>query len=174
MKRSSPSHFLRASSLNSGFGKTENRAHLKTSHKRFDRFLPAQAPLLHRATNRIRRACRLAGIPARSPGRELETFAARKLAVIEHLQQIHQPEIVLRGVIPKMLVASAPEIPCIAAHDFLRRKINASVHRLENVCSHLGKSAVLFPAALALSIGSFFCSRQTQARRTYRRRVRLD
>src|SRR5882672_10479154 len=68
-----------------------------------------------------------------------ETFAARKFAVIEHLQQIHQTKTVLRGVIPKMLVASAPEVPGIAAHDFLRRKINAAIHRLENVGSDLRK-----------------------------------
>ena len=68
-----------------------------------------------------------------------EAFAARIFAVIEHLQQIHQTETVLRDVIPKMLVASAPEVPRVAAHDFLRRKINASIHRLENVCSDLRK-----------------------------------
>src|SRR6476469_9141339 len=68
-----------------------------------------------------------------------ETFAARKFAVVEHLQQIHQTETVLRDVIPKMLVASAPEVPRVAAHDFLRRKINAPIHRLENVCSDLRK-----------------------------------
>ena len=50
----------------------------------------------------------------------VEAFAARKFAVIEHLQQIHQAETVLRGVIPKMLIASAPEIPGIPAHDFFR------------------------------------------------------
>ena len=66
-----------------------------------------------------------------------ETFAARKFAIIEHLQQIHQTETVLRDVIPKMLVTSAPEVPRVAAHDFLRRKINAAIHRLENVCSDL-------------------------------------
>src|SRR6058998_1925749 len=38
-----------------------------------------------------------------------------------------------------MLVASAPEVPCVAPHDFLRRKVNAPVHRLENVRSDLRK-----------------------------------
>jgi hypothetical protein len=59
-------------------------------------------------------------------------------------------------VIPKMLVASAPEVPGIAAHDFLRRKINAAIHRLENVGSDLRKIGRAFSCALASSIGSFF------------------
>src|SRR6476469_5529090 len=67
----------------------------------------------------------------------LEAFAARKFTVIKHLEQIHQTKTVLRDVIPKMLVASAPEVPRIAAHDFLRRKINTAIHWLENVCSDL-------------------------------------
>src|SRR4029077_15781491 len=69
-----------------------------------------------------------------------ETFAARKFAVIEHLEQIHQTETVLCRVIPKMLVASAPEVPGIAPHDFLRRKINAAIHRLVKVCSGFWKN----------------------------------
>ena len=52
---------------------------------------------------------------------------------------------VLRGVIPKMLVAAAPEVPGVAAHDFLLRKINAAIHRLENVCSDLRKIGGAFP-----------------------------
>src|SRR6266567_3802978 len=66
-------------------------------------------------------------------------LAARNFAVIEHLQKIHQTITVLSGVIPKVLVASTPEVPGIAAHDFLRRKINAAIHRLENVGSDLRK-----------------------------------
>src|SRR6476469_1803696 len=86
----------------------------------------------------------------------LEAFAARKFAVIEHLEQIHQTKTVLRDVIPKMLVASAPEVPGIAAHDFLRRKINAPSIGLKMSAVICGKSVVLFPAALASSIGSSF------------------
>jgi hypothetical protein len=40
-------------------------------------------------------------------------------------------------VIPKMFVASAPKVPGVAAHDCLGRKINAAIHRLENVCGDL-------------------------------------
>jgi hypothetical protein len=47
-----------------------------------------------------------------------ETFAARKFAIIKH----HQPETVLCGLIPKMLVTTAPEIPGIVTHDFLLAK----------------------------------------------------
>src|SRR5262245_55320127 len=67
----------------------------------------------------------------------VEAFAARKFAVIEHLQQVHETKTVLRGVIPKKLVAAAPEVPGIAAHDFFPRKINAAIHRLENICGDL-------------------------------------
>src|SRR5438132_492758 len=74
-----------------------------------------------------------------------ETFAARKFAVIKHLQKLHQPVAVLGGLIPKMLVTTAPEIPGIATHDFLWRKINAAVHRLENVGSNLRKISGCFP-----------------------------
>src|SRR6266481_2449177 len=42
-----------------------------------------------------------------------ETLAARKFAVIEHFQEIHQAVAVLRGVITKCLVATAPEVPSI-------------------------------------------------------------
>ncbi len=38
-----------------------------------------------------------------------------------------------------MLVASAPEVPRVASRDFLGGKINAAVHRLENVGSDLRK-----------------------------------
>ena len=85
-----------------------------------------------------------------------ETFAARKFAVIEHLQQIHQTKTVLRGVIPKMLVASAPEVPGIAAHDFLRRKINAAIHRLENVGSDLRKIGRAFSCRFSFVDGLVF------------------
>ena len=46
-----------------------------------------------------------------------------------------------------MLIACAPEVPGIATHDFLRRQINAAIHRFENVCGDLRE------------IGSRFCSR---------------
>src|SRR5262245_4650946 len=38
-----------------------------------------------------------------------------------------------------MLVASAPEVPGVATHDFLRRKTNPAIHRFENVGSDLRK-----------------------------------
>src|SRR4029077_5250098 len=60
-----------------------------------------------------------------------ETLAPRKFAVVEHLQKIHQSVAVLCSAIPKMLVASTPEIPRIAPHYFLWRKIDAAVHWLE-------------------------------------------
>jgi len=47
-------------------------------------------------------------------------------------------------VIPKMLVASAPEVPGIAAHDFLWREIDAAIHRFENVRSDLWKIGCAF------------------------------
>src|SRR5207248_11096602 len=46
-----------------------------------------------------------------------------------------------------MLIACAPEVPGIATHDFLRRQINAAIHRFENVRGVLRK------------IGSRFSSR---------------
>ena len=66
-----------------------------------------------------------------------KTFAARKLAIIKNLQKIHQPETVLCGLIPKVLVTTAPQVPGVAAHDFLGRKIEAAIHRLENISSNL-------------------------------------
>jgi hypothetical protein len=47
-------------------------------------------------------------------------------------------------VVPEMLVTAAPEIPGIATHDFLRRQVNAAIHRLEDVCSDLRKSGCAF------------------------------
>jgi hypothetical protein len=46
-----------------------------------------------------------------------------------------------------MLIARAPEVPSIATHDLLRRKIHAAIHRFENVRGDLRK------------IGSGFSSR---------------
>ena len=46
-----------------------------------------------------------------------------------------------------MLIAGAPEVPGIATHDFLGRKIDAAIHRFENVRGDLRK------------IGSGFSSR---------------
>ena len=63
----------------------------------------------------------------------LEALAARILAVVERLEQIHQPEAVLGDMIPEMLVAAAPEIPGVAAHDLVRRERNPAIHRLEDV-----------------------------------------
>src|SRR5213596_119238 len=68
-----------------------------------------------------------------------ETLAARKFAVVEHLQKVHQSVTVLSGMIPKVLVATAPEIPSVAPHDLLGRKIDAAIHRLEDVGRDLRK-----------------------------------
>jgi hypothetical protein len=38
-----------------------------------------------------------------------------------------------------MLVACAPKIPGVAAHDLLGRKIDAAIHRFENIGRDLGK-----------------------------------
>jgi hypothetical protein len=104
-----------------------------------------------------------------------ETFAARKLAVIEHLQQIHQAETVLRGVIPKMLVASAPEVPCIALPMISSgERLTPPSIGLKTSAVIWGKSAVLFSCRFSFVDRLVFCSRQTQVRRTYRRRVRFD
>src|SRR5262249_17974369 len=47
-------------------------------------------------------------------------------------------------MIPKLLVATAPEVPGISAQDFFRRKINAAIHRLENVGGDLRKNGRVF------------------------------
>src|SRR5262245_43413930 len=94
-------------------------------------------------TEFIRLACRAESRLVHQ-AEHFKTFAARKFAAIKHLQKIHQAVTVLGRVIPKMLVASAPEVPGIAAHDFLRRKIDAAVHRLEDVGSDLRKIGGVF------------------------------
>jgi hypothetical protein len=45
----------------------------------------------------------------------------------------------------KVLVTTAPQVPGIATHEFRRRKINATIHRLENVGSNLRKIGGCFP-----------------------------
>ena len=47
-------------------------------------------------------------------------------------------------MIPKLLVACASWVPGVATHNFLLRKINAAVHRLENVVSDLRKVGSCF------------------------------
>ena len=49
-----------------------------------------------------------------------------------------------------MLIASAPEVPSIATHDFLRRKINAAIHRFENVRGDLRKIDSAFSSRFRL------------------------
>ena len=66
-----------------------------------------------------------------------ETIAPGKFAIIEHLQKVHETVAVLRGMIPKLLVACASWVPGVATHNFLLRKINAAIHRLENIGSDL-------------------------------------
>jgi hypothetical protein len=51
-------------------------------------------------------------------------------------------------MIPKVLVATAPEIPSIAPHDLLGRKIDAAIHGFENVGSNLRKISGCFPGCL--------------------------
>src|SRR6476620_12690897 len=55
-----------------------------------------------------------------------------------------------------MLIASAPEVPRVAAHNFLRRKINAPIHRLENVCSDLRKIGRAFSCRFSFVEGLVF------------------
>src|SRR5262249_118833 len=46
-----------------------------------------------------------------------EPLAARKFAVIEHLQKVHPSIAVLSGMIPKVLFTAATEVPSVAPHD---------------------------------------------------------
>jgi hypothetical protein len=80
----------------------------------------------------------------------LEALAARKLTAIQHLQEIHQPVAVLGCMIPKILVTCAPEVPGIATHDFLGRKIDAAIHRFENVGGDLRKIRSAFSSCFRL------------------------
>src|SRR5262249_15908697 len=91
----------------------------------------------------------------------LESLAARELAVIEHLQKIHQPVAVLGRVIPKILLARAPQVPGIATHDFLGRQIDATIHRFENVRGDLWKIGSGFFSRFRLVNGLvFFATRK--------------
>src|SRR5206468_12728050 len=49
------------------------------------------------------------------------------------------PITVLCDMIPKVLVATAPEIPSVAPHDLLGRKIDAAIQRFEDVDRDLRK-----------------------------------
>jgi hypothetical protein len=69
----------------------------------------------------------------------LEAVAARVFAVVQHLEQVHKAKAVLGDVIPEMLVAATPEVPGVAAHDFVRLERNPAVERLENVSRGLRK-----------------------------------
>lgn len=86
----------------------------------------------------------------------LEALTAWKFSVVEHLQKIHQPVAVLRGVIPKMLVAAAPEVPSVAPHDFLGREIDAAVHWFKNIGGDLRKVGGTFAGCLRLVDGLAF------------------
>ena len=70
---------------------------------------------------------------------DFETIAAGIFAVIEHLQEIDETIAVLCGAIPETLVARAPKVPCVAAHNFLGGKIKTPVHWFENVSRDLRK-----------------------------------
>ena len=51
-------------------------------------------------------------------------------------------------MIPKVLVAAAPEIPSVAPHDLLGRKIDAAIQRLEDVDRDLRKIGGRFSGSL--------------------------
>jgi hypothetical protein len=63
-------------------------------------------------------------VAARKPGsfttpKVLNRSSPWIVAIIEHLQKIHDSEGFLRCEIPEALVTSAPEIPSVPPHDFL-------------------------------------------------------
>jgi hypothetical protein len=96
-----------------------------------------ESRLVHQAENlkRLPRAnLRLSSVFSRSISPKLSCAAGFQKCSLPPLQRFH----VLR-----LMISSGERL--------MRPSIG-----LNNVCSHLGKSAVLFPAALALSIGSFF------------------
>ncbi len=88
----------------------------------------------------------------------LEALAARILAVVEHLEQIHQPEAVLGDMIPEMLVAAAPEIPSVAAHNLVRRELDAAIHRLEDVGRDLREIVRREPGKFGFVFGRRFAA----------------
>ena len=89
----------------------------------------------------------------------LEAFAARILSAVEHLEQVHQPEAVLRDMIPEMLVAAAPEVPGVAAHDLVRRERDPAIQRLENVGRDLRKIVRRKPGQFGFVLGGFATAR---------------
>jgi len=72
------------------------------------------------------------------------------LSRIDHLQKIDQSIAFPRDLVPKVLVAARPEIPGVAPHDFLRRKLDAAIHRLENIGSNLGEVRRRFTRGLCV------------------------
>src|SRR2546428_5203326 len=61
------------------------------------------------------------------------------LARIQHLQKIDQSIAFPRDPVPEVLVAARPEIPRVAPHNFFRRKLDAAIHRFENIGGNLWK-----------------------------------
>jgi hypothetical protein len=55
-----------------------------------------------------------------------------------------------------MLVAPAPEVPCVSPHDFLGREIDAAIHRLEDVGGYLRKIGGTFTGCFRLVDGLVF------------------
>ena len=61
------------------------------------------------------------------------------IARINRLEQVNQPVAFARHAFPELFVAGAPEVPRVAALDFIRGEFDAAVHRLENVRGQFGK-----------------------------------
>src|SRR6266516_1517957 len=86
------------------------------------------------------------------------------LARIQHLQKIDQSIAFPRDPVPEVLVAARPQIPRVTAHDFLRRKLDAVIHSLENIGSNLGEVRRRFTRSLCvIDRLIFFAAAQEQA-----------
>jgi len=53
-----------------------------------------------------------------------------------------------RDPVPEVLVAARPEIPGVAPHNFFRRKLDAAIHRFENIGGNLRKIGGRFSGRL--------------------------
>ena len=108
-------------------------------------------------------------VAARKPGSLTSPSVLKRsprwiFAVVEHLQQIHQPVAVLCDMIPEMFVAAAPKIPSVAAHDLFGESAMPPSIGLKTSAVICGKSLVRFarPAFASSSGGGL---RQPAAKR---------
>jgi hypothetical protein len=53
-----------------------------------------------------------------------------------------------RDPVPEVLVAARPEIPRVASHNFFRPKLDAAIHRFENIGGNLRKIGGRFSSRL--------------------------